>query len=277
MVQQHQRPRDAGQIDLDAYLARIDYHGTLDVSVETLQGLHLAHATSIPFENLDILLGRGISLELDALQAKLVAGRRGGYCFEQNTLFAAVLEALGFAVTRLAARVRYGSTEIRPRSHMLLCVGADAESWLADVGFGGGGLLQPIHILDEEPITQFGWTFRVHEEGDLRVLQSLHDDNWFDLYSFTQEPQYPIDYVVANHFVATHPHSPFVLRLVVQRTDGMTRWSLRNREFTEEEPRQKTIQALADDDALLATLADVFDLHFPAGTRFRYTDGEVVS
>jgi N-hydroxyarylamine O-acetyltransferase len=109
------------------------------------------------------------------------------------------------------------------------------------------------------------------------VLQSLHDDNWFDLYSFTQEPQYPIDYVVANHFVATHPHSPFVLRLVVQRTDGMTRWSLRNREFTEEEPRRKTIQALADDDALLATLADVFDLHFPAGTRFRYTDGEVVS
>ena len=90
-------------LDLDAYLARIGYHGPRHASREVLVALHEAHQASIPFENLDILLGREISLELDALQRKLVSGRRGGYCFEQNTLFRAVLEALGFRVTSLAA------------------------------------------------------------------------------------------------------------------------------------------------------------------------------
>jgi N-hydroxyarylamine O-acetyltransferase len=277
MVPKHEGRRDADPIDLDAYVARIGYRGKLDVSLATFRGLHLAHATTIPFENLDILLGRGISLELDALWAKLVTGRRGGYCFEQNTLFAAVLESLGFPVTRLAARVRCGSTEIRPRSHMLLSVEADGEPWLADVGFGGGGLVEPIRMVDARPTKQFGWTFRTHEEHDCRVLQSLLDGRWFDLYSFTQEPQYPIDYVVANHFVSTHPHSPFVLRLVVQRTDGKARWTLRNRELTEEQPDRKTARTLADDNAVLAALADIFGLHFPAATRFGYTMDDVVS
>ena len=204
-------------VDLEAYLARIGYIGRLDQSLTTLQGLHLAHATSIPFENLDILLGREISLELDALESKLVAGRRGGYCFEHNTLFSAVLESLGFDVSRLAARVRFGSTAIRPRSHMLLSVNVDGQPWLVDVGFGGEGLLYPIPIRDSEESKQFGWTFRVQRDGDFHVTQSLHADGWFDLYAFNQELQYPIDYVVANHFTATHPHSPFVQSLVVQR------------------------------------------------------------
>ena len=93
-------------IDLDAYLARIGYHGTLEPDLQTLTALHAAHVTAVPFENLDILLGRTISLDLKAVQTKIVAGRRGGYCFEQNTLFQAVLERIGFRVTPLAARVR---------------------------------------------------------------------------------------------------------------------------------------------------------------------------
>src|SRR5438093_5316594 len=103
-------------------MRRIEYAGSLAPSRQTLDALHLAHATHIPFENLDVLLGRPIRLDLDGLQAKLVRGRRGGYCFEQNLLFAAVLERLGFRVTRLAARVRYGTTRLLPRTHMLMKV-----------------------------------------------------------------------------------------------------------------------------------------------------------
>src|SRR5262245_49690105 len=94
-------------IDLAAYFERISYAGDTSPSRATLEALHLAHATHIPFENLDVLLGRPIRLDLASLQAKLVRDRRGGYCFEQNRLFASVLESLGFAVTTLAARVRF--------------------------------------------------------------------------------------------------------------------------------------------------------------------------
>jgi N-hydroxyarylamine O-acetyltransferase len=263
------RPREP-VVDLDLYLARIGYAGPRDPSLATLKRLHIAHATSIPFENLDILLGREISLELDAVQSKLVGSRRGGYCIEHNTLFSAVLESLGFGVTRLAARVRFGSTVIRPLTHMLLAVNVDGQPWLADVGFGGEGLLYPLPILDSKPSRQFGWTFRVQSEGDVQVLQSLHADGWFDLYAFTQEPRYPIDYVMSNHFTATYPHSPFVQSLVVQRQNCEERFTLRNRELTVESPDRKDTQTLPDDDAVLASLREVFGLDFPAGTRFCY-------
>src|SRR5262245_43809073 len=102
-------------LDLDAYLERIAYRGSRAATATTLADLHQANVAPMPFENLDILLGRAISLELEAVQAKLVAGRRGGYCFEHNTLFRAVLEALGFRVTPLSARVRGGGI-LRPRT-----------------------------------------------------------------------------------------------------------------------------------------------------------------
>src|SRR5271169_2357064 len=104
-------------LDLAAYARRIGHPGELAPTLETLKNLHLAHATHIPFENLDILLGQPIRLDLESLWAKLVTGGRGGYCFEQNALFAAVLETIGFRVTRLAARVRMGAAQVRPRSH----------------------------------------------------------------------------------------------------------------------------------------------------------------
>jgi len=258
------------KIDLGAYTARIGYTGGLDPTLETLKDLQFAHSTTIPFENLDILLGRPISLELDWLQAKLIAGRRGGYCFEQNTLFAAVLESLGFNLTRLAARVRFGSAEIRPRLHMLLSVKVDGEPWLADVGFGRVGPLHPIRLNQSEAVRQLRWAFRISQEGGLHVLQTLHDDVWFDLYAFTLEPQEPVDFMVANHYTSTHPDSPFVQTLVVQRASPDTCWILRNLELTVEKAGEKTAETLWDDDALNLALADLFDLHFPARTRFHY-------
>jgi N-hydroxyarylamine O-acetyltransferase len=268
MAIEHDRGDGDDVIDLGAYLARIGYLGRLDPTIETLQGLHFAHATRMPFENLDILLGRGIALDLKSLQAKLVTGRRGGYCFEQNTLFAAVLDSLGFAVTCLAARVRFGSQTIRPRSHMLLAVAVDGEPWLADVGFGGEGLLYPIRLNEEDGVRQGVWRFRVFVEREVHVLQSLHADGWFDLYAFTQEPQFSVDFVVSNHFTSTYPHSPFVRSLIAQRNSLEARWTLHDRELTEERLDRKTTTTLLGDEALLVSLADVFTLEFPAGTRF---------
>src|SRR3954464_14618414 len=102
--------KESELFDLDAYLARIEYSGPRDATAKTLRAVHRAHATHIPFENLDILLGKSIPLDLPSLQRKLVHDRRGGYCFEQNALLAAALESLGFKITRLAARVRFGGS-----------------------------------------------------------------------------------------------------------------------------------------------------------------------
>jgi N-hydroxyarylamine O-acetyltransferase len=195
-------------------------------------------------------------------------------CFEHNTLFAAVLEQIGFRVAGLAARVGVRSGPMRPRSHMLLAVTVDSEPWLADVGFGAGDLLYPIRLEPAEPAEPSLWCHRIQAEGDLRVLQSLRADGWLDLYTFSREPQHPVDYEVANHFTATHPSSPFVQSLVVQRSGDNVRWTLRNRELTEERPDRTLLQTLADGDELLATLSRVFGLEFPAGTRFRYGDAD---
>jgi N-hydroxyarylamine O-acetyltransferase len=259
--------------DLDAYLARIGYTGARRPTREVLEALHLAHGTHIPFENLDIQLGRPIRLDLTSLQAKLVHGRRGGYCFEHNALFAAALEQLGFRVTRLAARVRLGATRPTPRTHMLLRVDVDGGAWLADVGFGSGPLL-PLPLTPGPAVQQYGWRFRLQEDAGLWVLQGLAGDAWGDLYTFTLEPQVAADYEVANHFTATYPDSHFVRLLIVQRTTPEARYTLRNRELRVERGGQVSTQTLATEDDLLGALAEIFGLVFPPGTRFHCLEGD---
>lgn len=254
--------------DLDAYLARLGYDGPREPTAAALDALHLAHATHVPFENLDIHLGRPIRLDLDSLQAKLVRGRRGGYCFEQNTLFAAALEALGFRVTRLAARVRFGATRVTPRTHMLLRVDAAGGPWLADVGFGGEGLLRPLPLVPGEVVRHFAWTYRLTEDAGLWVVQSWHGDDWLDLYAFTLEPQHPIDFEMANHFTSTYPASRFVQTLTVQLPTPAARFVLRGREFSVLRDGAADARAVGDDEDLLRLLAETFGLHFPPETRF---------
>jgi N-hydroxyarylamine O-acetyltransferase len=251
-------------IDLDAYLARVGYTGPLAATAETLDGLHLAHSTRIPFENLDIFLGRPIRLDLESLQAKLVRGRRGGYCFEQNLLFAAVLEAVGFRVTRLAARVRYRATKLLPRTHMLLAVEADGGPWLADVGFGGSGPLLPVRLDDCGEQRQFLWSYRVTDEGGARVLQGGGPGGWQDFYTFTAEPQEVVDYEVASYYVSTHPDSPFTRTLAAQLPTPEARYLLRNRELIVERGTGAETRVVSDDE-LPDLLARLFGLTVPPG------------
>src|SRR6516225_7679709 len=261
-------PEPESPIDLAAYFERIAYAGDRMPSRATLDALHLAHATHIPFENLDILLGRPIRLDLASLQAKLVHGRRGGYCFEQNRLFAAVLETLGFAVTPLAARVRFGTSAVLPRTHMLLLVDVDGGRHLADVGFGIFGVLLPLPLDGPEESQQFAWRYRIARESGLYVLQLYSGGAWADLYAFTLEAQYPVDYEMANHYTSTHPSSRFVRAPIAQRSTLDVRRMLRDGIYSEHRGEAVTQRTLADDE-LLEVLADEFELRFPKGTRFR--------
>ena len=260
-------------LDLDAYLARVGYEGRVEPTREVLDAIHLAHATTIPFENLDILLGRPIRLDLASLQDKLVRDRRGGYCFEHNTLFAAVLEAVGFGVTRLGARVRFGARSVTARTHMALLVEADGQDRLADVGFGGGGVLRSMPIEPGPELDQFGWRFRLVDDDEIRVLQTHRPNGWLDLYAFTFEPQYPIDAEMANHFTSTHPSSPFTRTLTAQLSGPERSLILRGRKLIEETPTGETSSEVREDD-LLQVLAERFMLSFPPGTRFEARRGE---
>jgi N-hydroxyarylamine O-acetyltransferase len=260
------KPTDV--FDLDAYLTRIEYSGDRRATAKTLRAVHRAHATHIPFENLDILLGKPIKLDLRSLQEKIVRDRRGGYCFEQNALLAIALEELGFVVTRLAARVRFGTDEVRPRTHMVLKIEADGESWLADVGFGGWGLIEPVRLVDGEESTQGAWIFRLRREDEAWILSCPQCPVGADQYSFTLEPQFPVDYEPANHFCSTHPESRFVQTLTAQLPSETIRYILRGNDLTTAEERGVRTEKI-EDAAILSLLRERFTLTFPEGTRFR--------
>ncbi len=257
--------------DLDAYLARIGTPGPRGAGGAALVRVAPeAHATAIPFENLDILLGRPIRLDLASLQAKLVLGRRGGYCFEQNTLFRAALEALGFAVTPLAARVRVGAPPdaVRPRTHMLLGVDLPEGRFLVDVGFGGGGPVRPLPLVAGRETAVGMSRFRLRREGPAWVLEGDQGDGWQDLYAFTEEPQEPVDFEVANWFTSTSPTSIFTTCLVVHRQGLDARATLRDRELTLRDAGGVRTETIRDPEQLLGALRGRFGLSFPAGTRF---------
>lgn len=196
--------------DLTRYLARIGLQGR-----PTLTELHRAHVSRILFENLDPLVGIPVSLEPDAIAAKLVDAGRGGYCFEHNLLFMRALQALGASVEPMLARVRNGASTVGPLTHLLLRVRHEGAVWHADVGFGQGTLLEPIPFGPGGPYTQSGWQYRVVSEGPLLVLQAAVEEDWRDLYAFRPEPVPAIDIELSNWFTCTHPQSRFVTRLLV--------------------------------------------------------------
>jgi N-hydroxyarylamine O-acetyltransferase len=257
------------QLDLTAYLRRIDYDGPLDVGLDTLRALHRRHASSVPFENLDIQLGRPIRIDLESLQAKIVERRRGGYCFEQNTLFAAVLRRIGFRVTTLSARVRYLGTAIMPRTHMLLRVDLSEGTFIADVGFGGHGLVSPLRLAPGEEQAQLFDTYRLIDEGGPFGLEAWIDGKFAPLYGFTLEENHPVDYELANYFTSTHPSSRFVQMLVAAKWTESGRHTLRNREHTIRRGDAVERRTLDTDEELFAALERDFGLPVEPGSKFR--------
>ncbi len=197
-----------------AYLQRINYSGETPPTLRTLKALHHAQLYTIPFENFDIQLGRGIDLTPGAIFAKLVRQMRGGYCFELNGLFLMALKAFGFDVRPLLGRVHITGTPTG-RGHQIELVTIEGKQWIADVGFGAGTPRTPIPLEMDRPASHDGQTVRL-VNSDLWgiMLQVLIDDQWMDLYSFDLGHVCQADIEYGNHFTSTHPSSLFVFARV---------------------------------------------------------------
>ena len=259
-------------MNLDAYFARIGYDGPRTPTRATLDGISRAHASAIPFENLDVLLGRRIELAPEALFDKLVTRRRGGYCFEQNGLLLEVLGRLGFEVAPLSARIRIDRPrDTTPsRTHVFLRVEIDGESFVTDVGVGSLSLTQSLRLGTEEEQATPHEPRRIVREGGRLFHQVKLGEAWSDVYEFTLEEMPLIDRELANWFTSTHPDSHFRNRLIVARADGDgARLTLLNGELKRRDRQGRaTVTPIETPDALLAALDAGFDLRFPAGTRF---------
>jgi N-hydroxyarylamine O-acetyltransferase len=201
--------------DLSSYLDRIGLGG----DSTSLAAVHRAHATTIVFENLDPSTGHPVVLDVDSLADKMITRGRGGYCFEHNMLLKAALEEMGLGpVDLMLARVRIGGTgDDRALDHLLLRVTEGGRPWLADVGFGGGGLLDPVPFEIGVESDQSGWLYRLVEDGLELVLQVHQDGAWTDMYGFVPEPVPVIDVEVSNWYTATHPTSSFVTGVLIGR------------------------------------------------------------
>jgi len=257
--------------DLPEYLQRIGIDQEPLPDVPTLRLLHRAHLGAIPFENLDIQMGLAVRMDMESLQRKMVDRRRGGYCFEQNTLFAHALREIGFECHLCEARVRQNAGGVvRPRTHMVLKVICAGRTWLADVGFGGEGILEPVAI-DAGPTAQYGRTFRIENEDRQWVLKVETADGWDDLYAVVPQPVFAVDFEVANWYTSTHPDSPFVRTLTAQVSTPAVRHVLRNLTCTTYTGEIVESREIARAD-LHAVLREIFQIDVPATATFRALD-----
>lgn len=222
-------------LDLDAYFRRIGHAGSRAATLETLRALHALHPQAIAFENLNPMLGWPVLLDQASLQRKLVDQGRGGYCYEHNLLFGAVLRALGFKVTDLCGRVLWNapSGHVNARTHMLLRVDLDGEIWLADVGFGALTLTAPLKLQVDIAQTTPHEAFRIVQEAGAYRMEASIQDQWKPLYSFDLQPQLQADYEMANWYLSHHPASRFVTDLMAARVAQDFRYGLRGRQFSE--------------------------------------------
>jgi N-hydroxyarylamine O-acetyltransferase len=252
-----------GNKEIDRYFGRIGYGGGTVPTLAVLGDLLRHHVMSIPFENLDVLLGRPIRLDIETVFDKLVGAGRGGYCFEQNGLFAAVLTALGFAVTPLGARVRLGVPDgaQTAQTHMLLKVMVGGETYIADVGFGGLNPTAPFLLVGDQEQPTSHETYRFVRHGVGYEMQANLSGVWTPLYRFTEEPQAAVDYEVANWFVSTAPNSRFVQNLTLARPAPDQRAVMLNDRLTiRHRDGQAEETTIADVNGLRAVMAEHFGL-----------------
>jgi len=249
---------------IDAYAARVGLTARPSPDSETLRAMHAAHRQAFLFENLTIQAGGRISLALCDLEQKFLEQGRGGYCFEHNTLFAAALRELGIDSTTLLGRVRRGPPHRWCRTHMVLRVPVGRDVWLADVGFGAMGLIEPLPLADGATAAQGGFSFRLRREDGLWILSARDAAAEMDLYEFSEDPQTPWDVEVANHFTATHPESIFRKTLTIQRTRQDARTILRTDLLTRYRGGRITEEPVPR-DRLASVAREEFGVELPAG------------
>jgi N-hydroxyarylamine O-acetyltransferase len=255
-------------LDLDSYLERIGYTGSRSPTLDTLRALQVHHPLAIPFENLDTLSGRPVGLDLASLERKLVQGRRGGYCFEQNLLFKHALQALGFGATALAARVVWERPvdEVRARTHMVLLVELDGVPYVCDVGFGALTPTAPVALTPGVLQATPHEPFRVLRVASEFAVEARVRGEWKRLYRFDLQEQQPVDIELLNHYVMSHADSPMRGRLVAARVAADRRFGLGNGVFKVHPLQAATEQRrLGDVPELKRVLATTFGIEVPSG------------
>jgi N-hydroxyarylamine O-acetyltransferase len=250
--------------DQSAWLRRIGHEGSRAPTLETLRAVVAAHSATISYESIDVLLDRPPRLDLGSLQQKMIAGGRGGYCFEQNMLFRAGLRSLGFTITSLQARVVRGLAidAPRPALHMVLRVDLPEGAFLADVGFGNLAPTAPLALspnIEQETPHE---TMRFIQMGDELTLQSQLGDRWEHIYRVVALPRVDAEYEIANWFTASHPDSPYRSNLIAARPGpDRTRITLFNARLNLRsgtgEVERRTLGDVAD---YRTVLADMFGL-----------------
>ena len=251
-------------LDLDAYRRRIGFFGALVPTRECLAALIEHHAAAIPFENIEVLARRVPKLDVAGLQDKMIRQRRGGYCFEQNTLFRGVLEAVGFEVEAMEARIRSGvpADVITARTHLAMRVVLDGIDHFVDVGCGTVAPLAPLVLASRDEQTAGTGVYRLVDVGDELLLQTRTADAWADCYQLMPSTPHLIDCEMGNWFVATHPTSMLAHNLLMGRAIPGGRLRLFNRRLSTFRPQsaapvEQTLQARAE---FADVLADGFGL-----------------
>jgi N-hydroxyarylamine O-acetyltransferase len=251
---------------LDRYLAFTGAARPAELTFDALAALQSAHLCAIPFENLDALLDRPVSLEYDALAAKLLSGERGGYCFEHNVLFAGALTALGYGVELLAGRIVVGQTHARPRTHLALRVRLDGGPVLSDVGFGRTALRGPVRMAPGV-VQPLGAHYEarlvpVEEELLLQLRPNGEEAEWEDQYLLAPHAQLMPDFVMANYWVSTHPAATMKERVLVLRSLPDGKRSIGGHRLTIDEPGRQVSRDITAGE-LESVLREEFGIRLP--------------
>lgn len=246
-------------MDIQGYLRRINYAGSTDLTAETLRALHVAHLRSVPFENLSIHANEPIVLNDEALFGKIVGRRRGGFCYEANGLFAALLRALGFKVSMLSAEVaREDGSYSPPFDHMALMVTLE-QPWLADVGFGDS-FLEPLLLDEEREQLQPPDAFRIDRAGDYRIVMRREGNAWKPNYRFTLQPYEYTDFAEMCRYHQTSPESHFTQKRICSRATETGRITLSDMRLIETSGGQRHERMLGNQDDYAVSLRERFGI-----------------
>lgn len=258
-------------IDLNAYFKRIEYEGEAAPNLETLNKIIRAHVQTIPFENLDVILGKNIELDMQSIQKKLLQDNKGGYCFEHNSLLISILQTLGYCVKPISARVRIGVAHdfIPPRTHLFARVELDGSSWLVDVGVGGLSPTSALRLVTDIEQSTPHETRRIINENGVYYHQAMLQEDWADVCEFTLEEMHPIDVKIANWYTSAHPESHFKNRILVARaTPNGGRLTLLNDEFSIRSSDGKATKIkINNDQEFLSILSDQFHMNYDLQTQ----------
>ena len=249
--------------NVPAYLARIGYTGPTPPTIDTLRSIHRAHLQTVPFENLDIALGRTIVVDEDATVRKIVEQRRGGFCYEMNAAFAALLRELGFRVTLLSARVARSQGEEGPEfDHLTLRVDLE-EPWLADVGFGES-FLEPLRMQSGHEQLDPTGPFRLLQIGErLQLDKAEPDEGWRPQYSFSLQPRRLEDFAGMCHYHQTSPESSFTQNSICTRATAEGRITLSGMKLIVTRHGQREERVLSSEDERNHVLRDQFGINVP--------------